>query len=156
MNNYEDKLDIIGIRKLSEFYEFIKFIGVPKFFRQDIFGFTTEQDFAKKHNLVQDTLTDWKRRKGFGEAVKAEFKVWGKDKTGDVISALYRNILKHGDKAEVELWLKYFDDYKDEIIIDSKLDKAKEDLSNILNQNGLKAELTIINRESKEGCIDSI
>ncbi len=140
MNSSEKSDNIIGelenVYKQTELRLFIDFVSVPKVYREEIFGFANEQDFAEKYKLSQDTLTDWKRKEGFWDEVAKFRDRWARRKTTDVVAALLRNILKNGDKAEVEFWFKKFEGFRDvsDINIISEVDRRTAEISDILKK----------------------
>jgi len=131
-NPKQSEKDPIIIKK-GDYKEFVRFYALPSIFRKEQYEFKTEQDFAKHYKLSQDTLTDWKKRKGFSNDVDEQLKKWGADKTPDVIAALFRTILTDGKAAEVKLWLQFIKNWKEGMILEqpsiernNKLDKLLE------------------------------
>jgi hypothetical protein len=127
-------IDLSNIKKVGEFLLYVKFMGTPVQFRKDIYGYKTETDFAEKHNVNKDTLTTWKNRDGFHEAIMRETRKFCTNKTPAVIGAMLNKIMANGDKSEVELWLRIFEDYRDvnDINLISDIDKRTDDFRKIL------------------------
>ncbi len=143
--NKSENIDLTGIKKSGEFLLYIKFMGTPVQFRENIYGYKTDVDFALKNNVNKDTLTIWKNRAGFGEAVKKELYKYCKNKTPAVVGALLDKIMRSGDKQEVEFWFRLFEDYRDvnDVNIINDIDKKTAEMKELLeswqnNQNGGK------------------
>jgi|GEM_PF-2152458 len=133
VNPKESEKDPIIIKK-GDYRAFIKFYSLPSIYRQGKYGYRTEQDFAKKYNLCQDTLTDWKKRKEFNNDVDIQLAKWGSDKTPDVIAALYRTILKDGKASEVKLWLQYIKRWKEGMILEQSIETKENPLIDLLDK----------------------
>lgn len=69
--------------------------------------------FAAHFKMNQDTLSKWRGRTQFWDAVSNQLKAWGKGQTADVIMGLLRKAVKEGGAAEVKLWLQYFEEFKE-------------------------------------------
>lgn len=77
----------------------------------------TQRDFAARYDLSEDTLSDWNKAIRSGDIDKdlllLDWRYWAKQSTSAVVSALLRNITKHGDAARVTAWMKYIEDIDD-------------------------------------------
>jgi hypothetical protein len=122
------------VRKKADYKKFVKFYALPTFYRQDEFGIKTEQEFAKKYGLCQDTLTDWKKRTEFNKDLDDQLMKWGSDKTPDVIAALFRTILADGKAAEVKLWLQFMKGWKEGMTIEQTIEEKSNPLIDILDK----------------------
>lgn len=109
--NKPNKLDTSGLRYVDEYKEFIVWIATPKELREP----KTQSGLAKKFGVGEDTLSEWKRRNSFYDEVSKKRKEWGRDRTPDVIHALYSNILKTGSVSGVKLWLQYFEGWVEKV-----------------------------------------
>ena len=96
------------------FEEFVKWIALPDPFKQP----QTQGEFAEKYKIGRETLSDWKQREGFWEAVKEERIKWGKERTPNVIAGLYRKAVRDGNASEAKLWLQYIEGWAEEQKID--------------------------------------
>lgn len=67
------------------------------------------QDFAKAHKLNNGTLSQWKNREDFREKSNGIKEEWGRGRTPNVMSALYKRCVTYGMASDVELWLAYFE-----------------------------------------------
>lgn len=95
-------------KKTAEYFEFIRFEATPEPFRD----LKTDQDFAEKYNVNDSTLSEWRKRLGFYDAVQKENRqMWGRKLTPNVLAGLYRRAVKHGNAQEVKLWLQYIEDW---------------------------------------------
>ncbi|XOB46640.1 MAG: hypothetical protein ACKKMV_00435 [Candidatus Nealsonbacteria bacterium] len=68
----------------------------------------TQEEFAKKFGVSKDTLTDWKKRDDFWNAVETEGKKWGREKTTNIMNKFYATIMQKGESANFRLWFQYF------------------------------------------------
>ncbi len=87
----------------------------------------TLKAFAIKFGVHQDTLTNWKKREDFLSAVGARRSDWGKDKTGNVLAALYRRCVKYGMSYDVEMYLAYFEGWDKKQVIETSKEKFDMD-----------------------------
>lgn len=122
------KNDIENLKKPDVYLDFIRFIATPDNFR-DI---QTQGEFAKKFNVEQPTLTNWKKRDGFWDRVRDERKEIMKDKmVNKVIMAVYRKALRDGTSKEAKLLLELSGEYEEKRILDARIsnltpERAKE------------------------------
>ena len=117
-----------GIIRVAEYKQFIRFMALPRVFRTKEFGFGLLKDFAEKYDLSLDTLTDWQKKKGFWKAVGKEVRKWTKDKTPNVLLALYNKIVRDGNAAESKLWLQYVEDWAEKHGVELGLDEEIEEI----------------------------
>jgi len=73
----------------------------------------TQEEFAKKFKVSEQTLSAWKKRDDFWEAVKVEWKKWGREKTADVMQEFYNSIKSEGRTSDFKLWFQYFLDWQE-------------------------------------------
>ena len=76
----------------------------------------TAKDFAVKWGVTQKTLVTWKKRQDFWEKVAAWRISWAKDKTSDVIHALFKRASLRGESGEVKLWMQLIEDWSEKQI----------------------------------------
>ncbi|MDA2921688.1 phBC6A51 family helix-turn-helix protein [Patescibacteria group bacterium AH-259-L07] len=101
--------------KRDLFYEeFIKWIALPKPLREP----RTHLELAEKYGVDKATLSQWKHKDGFWDEVRKEMKQWARDKTPNVIQAIYQKILKYGNAQEAKLWLQFIEDWKEKSEVD--------------------------------------
>ncbi len=92
-------------RDIFDYEEFIHWVARPKPLRVP----KTQRDLAKKHGIAEETLSRWKNKEGFWDEVRKEIKQWARDKTPNVINAIYQKIIRQGGAAEAKLWLEYIE-----------------------------------------------
>lgn len=76
----------------------------------EVLHIKNQREFAEVYGLHPDTLSDWNKR----IAVSAEMtdrKQWLQGLTGNVMWALYRGVLRHGDAARVRAWMEIVEDF---------------------------------------------
>lgn len=145
----------------ADYLEFIRFMALPSFYRDDEYSFHKEGDFAKKYNLDPSTLTIWKKSSEFWDGVKVQLKEWGKGKTPDVILGLYRTAIRDGKAAEVRLWLEVFEDFKgvDNIINQTNIYQLANTINNKVDEETKQKIIGILEgdfEEVDEGTEDGI
>lgn len=87
-----------------------EFLGIPFNAEKKQYAERPQQKhFAKKFGISEKSLSTWKHSEDFDKAVRRVRTNWGKEKTPDVLAALYRRCVTHGNAYDVELWLAYFE-----------------------------------------------
>lgn len=132
--------------KQAEWQEFARFCAMPKKSREKEYGYWQFKTFAEKHDMSNETLTDWRKEEEFWQEVNKNRKIWFKDKTPEVIQALYRTILKDGKASEVMAWFKLIEEYTEKIEGDFTVNKYKQ-----LTLKQLKQQYAELEREQQEG-----
>ncbi|KKU22508.1 MAG: hypothetical protein UX31_C0001G0026 [Candidatus Nomurabacteria bacterium GW2011_GWA1_46_11] len=97
-------------RHATEYQQYIEWMALPIKEREP----KTQKELAVQFGLSEWTLSQWKDRQGFWPAVEGVRKNWGKSKTPEVLSSLYRKALT-GNAAEVKLWLQYMEGYSEKV-----------------------------------------
>jgi len=97
------------LRHPYEYAEFIKWMATPSVLRKP----KTQQDLSKEFKVSEQALSAWKKRDGFWDEVRLEMKIWAKDKTPNVIQAIYQVIIKQGKNSPqaAKLWLQYIEQW---------------------------------------------
>lgn len=113
------------IRHNFEYYEFILWTSLPKELREP----KTQAELSKRFGVGEDTLSEWKKRIDFWEEVAKKRKEWCKEKTSDVIHALYKRILETGSAAESKLWFQLIENWSERFISFKKEERPFEDLT---------------------------
>lgn len=108
------------IRHNFEYHEFILWISLPKELREP----KTQVELSKKFRVGQDTLSSWKKQRGFWDEVSKKRKDWSKEKTSDVIYALYKRIVETGNSAEVKLWFQLMEDWSERLMTIPEKDES--------------------------------
>ena len=80
---------------------FIHWIAMPEGNRMP----STQKEFAKQFKVDEDTLTNWKKDLKFWKAVDVVINRNWREKTSQVLQAMYVNIIKNGNAKEVGLFL---------------------------------------------------
>ena len=93
------------IHKQAERQLFITFLSLPYELRKKQFGFSQKQQFAERYNLDKTTLSKWQRSEDFWKAVRKNWRHWGREKTPNIINALYQSAITDKKAAEIRLWL---------------------------------------------------
>jgi len=114
--------------KPAEYNEFVKFIGLPRVLRVKEFGFNEQRDFAKKFNVAEQTLSRWKKKKGFWKDVAKITKNWARGKTPNVLLALYNKAIKEGDAKEAKVWFQYVEDWAEKHGVELGLDEEIDEI----------------------------
>lgn len=97
------------IRHRLEYSDFVIWIATPKTLREP----ATQRDLARQFGIGEDTLSDWKNRPDFWDEVREERSQWTREKTSDVIHALYKRASEGGGAHEVRLWMEIVEGLKD-------------------------------------------
>ena len=100
------------IRHNFEYHEFILWISLPKELREP----KTQVELSKKFRVGQDTLSSWKKQKGFWDEVSKKRKEWSREKTSDVVYSLYKRIIETGNSSEVKLWFQIIEDWSEKLM----------------------------------------
>ena len=116
--NSEKREDLKGLRHPTEYEEFITWMALPEFYRVP----KTQGELAQKFGVGEDTLSEWKQREGFWDAVKKRRREWGKERTPNVILGLYRKAIESGNAAEAKLWLQYFEEWTEKTWVEHSFD----------------------------------
>jgi len=122
--NSKKREDLKGLRHPAEYQEFIIWMALPEFYRVP----KTQGELAQKFGVGEDTLSEWKQREGFWEAVEKKRREWGKERTPNVILGLYRKAVKDGNAAEAKLWLQYFEEWTEKSKTELELPTSLIDL----------------------------
>jgi hypothetical protein len=108
------------IRHNFEYHEFILWISLPKELREP----KTQVELSKKFRVGEDTLSSWKKQRGFWDEVAKKRKEWSREKTSDVIYALYKRIVETGNSAEVKLWFQLMEDWSERLMTIAEKDDS--------------------------------
>jgi hypothetical protein len=88
-------------RHVFEYADFARWVALPKSLRDP----QTQRELALQFGVGEDTLSEWKGRTGFWDVVSDYRKTWGRERTPDVLLALFLRATKTGDPRACELWL---------------------------------------------------
>lgn len=88
----------------------LRALGIADSQTVELCSITTQADFAAKFNVMEPTLSRWKREMREGNDFK-DFKHSMRGLTKNVMGALYRKAMTDGDAARVKLWLQTVEDW---------------------------------------------
>lgn len=91
-----------GPRKLEK-QLFIEWLAQPSRFRNP----ATQAAFAKKFDVTEQTLCEWKKEKDFIEQVAFYRKRRYAEKGSDVLESLYKRAKSKGDAKDVKFFFEY-------------------------------------------------
>jgi transcriptional regulator with XRE-family HTH domain len=88
--------------KINEYHQFIEWYAFPESEKKP----KTQNELAKVLGVNYVTLSNWKKKKGFKEAVDNKIKEWVADRNKNVIDAVYKAALD-GNAASQRLWAEW-------------------------------------------------
>lgn len=99
----------------ADFEEFVLWFAMPLYEKVRL-GIETQAEFAELHGVHANTLTNWKKAREFYPRLQEIRNIWAKDRTQDVIAALYRGAIGNGQGSprDRELWLKYVEGWTED------------------------------------------
>lgn len=107
----------LGIIKTAEYLAFIDFMATPKEYREE----QTAGEFAKKFGVDINTLTEWKKKTGFWEAVREARQAYIKENDlGTALVALKRSIVKYGKAPEIKLLFQLADEFEEKSVVENR------------------------------------
>lgn len=131
LSNFPMRKDGV-LLKPDVFEEFVIWFALPREEKKEM-GITTQAQFATKHGLSQDTPTDWKKRRDFMVRIKELRDSWAKERTQDVIGALYKGATSQNNTSpqDRKLWMQ---------VVEGWNEKAEIDLTvkSQINQNDIR------------------
>lgn len=92
--------------KEATYHEFVRWFAAPTPLRNHL-GIKDQNDFAAQFKVSKDTLSRWKKRSDFVDRVRGIRKEWGREKTANVILAIYNSALSGSTSAQ-RIWMEYF------------------------------------------------
>lgn len=121
-------MNIKDINKQKEFWEVVNWIAQPATDRDP----KTQKELAKKLEIDESTIIDWKKIDGFWEEVKKIRLLWVKDKVSSVLLGLYGKALG-GGAQEVKLFLQYAGEFVEEIKIKQTEEYSPETVKKVMD-----------------------
>jgi hypothetical protein len=125
-NKYPYKVDVYA--------EFILWFAMPPIERIKL-GIENQNQFAEYYSININTLTKWKNRTDFEDRVDKIQRMWGLEKTADVIQGIYRAAVK-GNPASQLLWMQYFKKFNPKQEIEhthiAKVELAENDIRRLI------------------------
>lgn len=111
--------------------EFILWYALPHHEKVRM-GLETHEQFAEYHHFHRNTLSTWKKRSDFYVRVTELRREWAKDRSGDVIAAMYKSAMSTGPSAALDrkLWMQIFEGFseKTEVQHTKKVELTTNDL----------------------------
>lgn len=104
------------VERPHELLRFIDWLAQPKALRVP----ATQGELAIQLDVSEPTLSNWKYLPGFWDEVKERTIFWGRERTPNVIAALYRKAIKEGNAFEAKLWLQYIEGWKEKTEVDQR------------------------------------
>ena len=98
-----------------------------------------QKQLAKHLGLAQRTITDWNKKPIPEQYRELDWRYWAKKTTPTVVSALLRKIVKHGDAARVNTWMKYVEQIEDNATVNLEwngLADLVKSANKVLEENG--------------------
>lgn len=80
----------------------------------------TQRDFAKKWDIAEDTIVDWKKRADFQKLRGDMFRKKLAAEVPEVMADMRKRIKKIGKADEVELWLAYAEGWDKKRVLEIK------------------------------------
>lgn len=108
-------IDTTGLKEIMVLRKFVNWFSVIKDARRP----RLHGEFAKENGVSIDTLTDWKKLKGFFDEVKLAGLVSNRNFSPEVIGGILR-AAKKGNPASQKLWLQYFEGFTDKVEFEDK------------------------------------
>lgn len=106
------------LKNPSTYDEFILWFALPGHEKQKM-GLEFQDAFAAYHGITPKTLSTWKRRPDFLPSVHELRTSWAKERTSDVIAAIYKSSLKGNDKSQ-KLWMQLFEGFTEKTEVEKK------------------------------------
>jgi hypothetical protein len=131
-------LDSSGISEPPKMLDFVLWLAIPKSLREP----RTHRLFAEKIGVNIDTLTDWKKRRGFWDEVYTSHTQYIRRFTSDISYGLVQQA-KTGSEREVRLYMELFEGFSKKVRVQEEVPTSKisvEDkkiLSEALHKIGL-------------------
>ncbi len=106
-------------RKAFEAYA--QFIALPTNEQQEVFGYVTDQAFARAHKLGKNTLTRWKTYEELW--TMRDLTLQGmKRYTAQIMEAMRNKAIKEGDAAAAKLHLQYIEKWNPRVEVAASID----------------------------------
>lgn len=127
------------VKKKEIFQKFIEYSSLPDYEKAQLLGFVLNSqtgkfdrlpnltDFAKKYGVTNQTLTNWRKRPDFLNAVNNKMIAKGIDRVPNIMDALYRRCVRHGMAYDIELYLAYFQNWSRTQSVKMTVEKFQQD-----------------------------
>jgi len=144
-------LDTVGISEPRKILDFVRWLSIPKPLREP----KTHQLFAEKIGVSIDTLTDWKKRRGFWDEVYSSHAQYIRRFTSDISYGLVQRA-KTGSEREVRLYMELFEGFSKKVRVQEEVLPYKQSvdqrkiLSDALHNVGLASLIATENVTADE------
>lgn len=141
-------LKIIGgssIRKIDIFQKFLFWACLPEDERMRM-GMETQEDFAKAHDVSEQTLSQWKQRDDYKLIRGRILADWGKHRTPTVLKSTYKSAIKGNVMAQM-LWLQYFEGHSNK---SAEKSADKDAVVVQLTENDIRFLINLLPEESRK------
>ena len=140
------------VKKKVEYQQFIEWMGLPSPERVP----AEQKELCLELDVIEATLSNWKKVKGFWDLVRIERKAWAKDKVSDVLMGVYRKAVLEGNAAEAKLFLKYAEEFEEKLLIEANIirelsEEDEELIKKAIEYGGIKGKSEDNNREQDKG-----
>lgn len=139
--------------KDREYKQYLIWRSLPRDIDRDLFeklGVTDEiilelselrnqGQLAKYLGVRPKTISDWNKQPIPEQYRELDWRYWAKKTTPTVVSALLRKIVKHGDAARVNTWMKYVEQIEDNATVNLEWNGLADLVKNankVLEENG--------------------
>ena len=120
----------------AAFEEFVLWWAMPPHEKRRL-GLETQEAYAEYTGLHRNTTSRWKKSPAFYPRLKEIRDLWAKDRTQDVIAALYRGAISNGIGApkDRELWFKYVEGWNEKTQVEhtQKVEVTIRDIRFMIN-----------------------
>jgi hypothetical protein len=131
------KKESVVFKNAATYDEFILWFALPRHEKIKM-GLETQEQFAEYHGLHRETVGDWKKRRDFLPRLKELRDMWGKERTQDVIAAIYFTAISKGvgAPASQKLWMQVIEGWseKTEVQLTKKVELGVSDIRFIIEQ----------------------
>ena len=115
----------------STYEDFILWFAIPRHEKIKM-GIETQEQYAKHQGMGERTINRWKKRQDFYPKLKELRDVWAKDRTQDVIAAIYRTAMSAGvgAPASQKLWMQVVEGFseKNELQVTNRVEVGPNDI----------------------------
>lgn len=129
--------EIVSMHKTSTYDEFILWFAMPMHEKRKM-GLETIEQFAEYQGVHRTTITRWKKRYDFLPRLKELRDTWGKERTQDVIAAIYFTAISKGvgAPASQKLWMQVIEGWSEKMEIEhtKKVELTVNDIRFIIEQ----------------------
>jgi hypothetical protein len=108
---------ITGKKKPEEFRQYGLFMALPQEERKEIFGFTTDKQFAAHFKVNPGTLSEWKWEEDLW-SIRDQYLIVFKKHTADIIASLAKRAKRTGEAFHTLSFLKVVEGFTEKNAVD--------------------------------------